>query len=64
MNLEELRRKAEFCLRFAERAETRDLADRLKSMAGDYLALVDMEGDQLMQDETSDGEVAAMEARP
>lgn len=37
MTAEELRRKAEVCLRFAERAGDPDIATRLKIMAGEYL---------------------------
>jgi len=42
MTAEELRRKAEVCLRFAERAEDQEIATRLKIMAGEYLIKAEM----------------------
>jgi hypothetical protein len=42
MSPEELRRKAEVCLRFAERAEDQEIATRLKIMAGEYLIQAEM----------------------
>jgi hypothetical protein len=62
MNLEELRRRAEACLRFAESVEDQEIAVRLRVMAGEYLMMVDMEGEHLMQAATIDHDPAAAEA--
>ena len=61
MDLEGLRRKAEFCLRSAELAESHEAAVRLKALAGDYLLMVDMDGEQLMHEEVTEEDAVSPE---
>lgn len=48
MTSEVLRRKAEVCLRVAERAEDQEIASRLKIMAGEYLVKAELADDGIV----------------
>jgi len=60
MTSDELRRKAEMCLRFAERAEDQEIATRLKIMAGEYLIKAEMANEGV----ATIGDGSLLDARP